>query len=380
MRKFHLAATATALFVSAASCGPERNNGVVLPNNGVTTNNGSTAGTNNGTISPNNGTGGTNNLTTSTNNGVDPNLGCATVEEFSNESFVVEREFRATESGEVVSCAGDVGEIATSGTYIARVTFEAATTVDIGVLALPDDQGGIPPRPVIEVRKGICDADETEVILCESNPSPSFEAEAGVPYFIVANGLADSAGLELSVDADIAKDCTPGETTCTDGTVEVCRATGVNPKLPCPGDCAGDGCAGETCDAPVTLSLVPNGPAEVLSGERLTFTNTWNAVDRPGCATDFPIPTPYPEFFVLVEGVSAGQTLVMDAADTDGRWAFFVIDSCEAAGCIAAYDFDEIDANVGRHPITEDGDVLVVIEGTDADEDRDFAMEIYLTE
>ena len=79
--------------------------------------------------------------------------------------------------------------------------------------------------------------------------------------------------------------------------------------------------------------------------------------------------------FVMVEGVQAGQTLVMDAEVSPGRFSFFVIDDCAANACIDAFEFDENSNNVGRYVAAADGDVLVVVEAMGADMDREFAIE-----
>ncbi len=357
----------TVALAISSGCGEDGNNGKII----TESNNSATNSDTNGETSTN---GDTNNDTDTNNAPVET---CAMVEEFSDQFVDVEREFFSSTEVERVSCFDTIGEIATDGAYVAKLRYSAPTPLTINAMGIENAGGGTPPRPVIEVRKATCDGGE--VLVCDNSSDIEIDAEADTTYYVVVNGLLDSGGVALQVDGS----CDAGTSTCSDGNVSLCTDDGDYRPIACPGDCADGGCQGDACMNPVVVTPEPNGDPVTLEGNRVTFSNTWDAEQRQDCevvdGAGSPI-TDGGEFFVLVEGVSAGQTVVMDAEDANGRYGFFVIDGCDADSCLGAYEFDQASLNRGEYVAPADGDVLVVVESLGPDMDREFAIDFSVTD
>lgn len=366
-------ATLAVLVLSA--CGPNNENPNIITDTTTRPNNETNNNTN---TSPNNTT---NNATNSTNNGtvVDPNEGCVDVEEFSDQQVSVQREFRPSGELDAVSCEMDVGEIATSGTYIARLQYSVATDVTITVDGIAADTGS-PPRPALEIRHAACADGAVEA--CATDREYSASLEANTPYYLIITGLLDSGGVALEIQADIPQ-CTAGETTCSEGIQSVCDNSGEFDDFVCPGGCMDERCGGDDCAAPLTVSPEPNGAAIVLEGNRQTFSSRWDAMGGTGCeleAGEPPAVSPWSEFWVLFEGITAGQTVILDAETSNDSYGFFVLDDCSATTCLAAGRFDSNDINRFTYTAAADGDVLVAVESMSDREDRDFTIEASVRE
>ena len=326
------------------------------------------------TVATNNAT--TNNATTGTNSGtVVPDM-CEVDEEFADESVQAERDLVPSEY--VVSCSEDVEEKATDGGYVAQLIFAETTDINIGVLGLPDDEGGFPPRPLVELLEGSCDGGRS--VLCGSMASATATLQANTPYYLVVNGLLTSGGIAITIDAETVG-CSPGEFVCVGETVNVCTNTGGTREIQCPTECGGRTCLGNSCPSPAVIAPVLNGEPVVLQSNRLVFTDNWDADGKMGCETvpdEGSFPTPGPEMFVVVEGVEAGQTVSFEASNQ--RFGFFVVDGCDATSCLGAYEFDANSRNRGEYTAATSGDVTVVMEAFGSDNDREFTVEVSLRE
>lgn len=345
------------------ACGPNNTSPNIINANNTnnTTQNNSNNSNNNNNSNNTSNSNNTNNMT------IDPNnetIGCEMleIETFEDESFEIEREFNASASVDILSCRSDVGELATSGSYVIRLLYSQDTTLDIDVAAISSGDG-IPPRPGAELRRASC-ADGAPVF-CDTTSSYSAMVEANTPYFLFLNGLLSSGGVSLAVDADGAV-CTPDEQTCNAGMVSTCNGDGsaVNESM-CAQDCAGDACAGDLCDTPFVVSPTPNGDPVVLSGARDAITPTWDAMQGAGCdplEEGLNFDTPWPEVFVRVENVAAGQRVIFDAEEGPGEAQFYVLESCAATTCVDAFAYDENLRNRGTVTAQTAGDVLVAVE------------------
>jgi hypothetical protein len=241
---------------------------------------------------------------------------------------------------------------------------------------------GAPPRPAVEVRSDACEAGD--VVACDSAPEFDLELDADTPYYVIVNGLLDSGGVALTIDATPQNTgCTPGEASCTDGVSTICKPDGTPLVTTCPGDCGGNFCGGDSCEMPVTVAPQLNGEPVVIESNRRAFSNQWDAMGGDGCESMMgdPAPnTPGPEFFLLIEGVEAGQTVVLDADQSTSSYGFYILENCTATTCVDAFVFDDNGANRGEFVAPDSGDVLVAVEAQGTDRDRDFIMEVSLTE
>lgn len=355
--------------MTSAGCGPDDNNQPPIeepPNN--TANN----DTNNST----------NNDTTATNNVIDnPDQECPQIEVFTDESFAVQREFYPSSKPTVLSCADDIGEIASNGAYIARVQYSAPTRAVITVAPIAAADQGRPPRPVLEIRGAACETGE--VAVCASASTHNMEFEADIPYYLILNGLLESGGVSLTVDATSAV-CTAGESSCEDGTFSICNAEGTGfETVACSDGCHEGRCAGDVCEAPIVVTPEPGGAPVLIEGNRATLTAQWDANNGAGCELyegQGPTATPGPELFVRVPGVTAGQRVLVDAEASELSYGFFVIDSCTATTCAAGFAFDANGLNRADYTATADGDVLFVVEALGTETRRDFTLEVSIVE
>jgi hypothetical protein len=366
-------------FVSLfAACGNGEENNVVANNtaNNTTTNNTVANNTTNNTVANNT----ANNTTVVTNN---PNELCdpELIEDIGSMSVAFDREFSASDALSIVSCFETVGEIATDGAHILKLQYPEETTITITLEPIAADGGGTPPRPAAELRSGACGESGT-VVFCDTAGRYVETLAANVPYYLVLNGLLASGGAEIEINAAVPA-CTPNETTCTDGVVSLCNPEGTATfDSECAGDCMGTGCAGDECTAPLAVAPTANGAAVVLAGNRSTWSSNWDAMEGAGCelVVGEPAPaTPGRDMFLLVQGVTAGQTVILDAEQSTLSYGFFVIDSCTATSCLAAFEFDSNASNRGEYVAPGNGDVLVAVEAFGDVTDRDFTIEVSLT-
>lgn len=352
--------------VGCSSCGNnnDENNVIIEKNNTNNSNN----ETNNETTTNNNNN--TNNLTTAREN-------CEMVEQFRDESVDVEREFYESTNVHALSCRQDIGEVATDGAYVVELIYTEQTRVTIGVTPIAGD-AGTPPRPAVEIRRAGCETGEA--VACDSAPTFEQELDANTPYYLIINGLLRSGGVGLTIDATPIG-CTAGEASCADGVETVCLPNGTPRETVCPGDCSGDVCGGNVCEMPVVVAPQADGPAIVVEGNRRSFSADWEATGACELQNGDPAPdTSGPEFFLLVESVSAGQTVLLDADESTSSYGFYVLEDCNATGCVDGFVFDEVGANRGEYVATEDGDVLVAVEAQGDDRDRAFVMEVSITQ
>ncbi len=323
-----------------------------------------------------------NNTTTSNNANNTVVIGnCEDVEDIGSMGLDDERPFRASAEVDALSCRLDVGELASNGADIIQLRYPEEMMVTFRVAALSTPQGN-PPRPGLELRRSDCESGA--VIFCGTDASYTEVLAANTTYFLIANGLLDSPGMDIRITARPVGGCTPGATMCADGMLSICRADGLDfETTACPTDCAGDVCTGSVCAAPIVIAPTLNGPAVVVQGTRKTFAANWDAMGGAGCEVEAgsgPATSPGPETFLLVEGVMAGQTLTLDAEISELSYSFFIVDSCTATTCLDAFAFDVMGFNRGTYVAPANGDVLVAFEANGTNTDRGFTLEVSLRE
>lgn len=377
-------ATRVALMVFFAAglsigCGPdEENNGIKPTNNG---NNGDMDAGNNGT---NNGNNGSNNGADAGNNGgadVDVDLppeGCEGVEiEDISQETTLERTYFPSAPGIIGACSEDVGEVNTTGAYIGKLEFPELTGLIIRTRSLMNDDGSRPPRPLAELRKGSC-GEPTGTEFCATDFEFQVTLEANTPYYLVLNGDLDSNGVSIEISPQTLM-CTPGESMCADGTIEICDVTGLDTNtFACPGDCfSATSCGGDSCVDAFEIQPAVDGDAVVVAGTLGQLENQWDAMERPGCTAfpdEPPVSTPGPEFFARIPGLTAGQRVIVDAEGSDGNYSFYVLSACDATECAAGFTFDPNGLNRGQYVVESDGDVNIAVEAWTGGDQKEYSV------
>ena len=151
--------------------------------------------------------------------------------------------------------------------------------------------------------------------------------------------------------------CTPGRTCADATTVLQCIQGFEEQTYGCGTACVDGECAGDSCDSAVEVTAGMS-----WSGDSPAFSNTLNFESQPTCGVDGieGIPTPGPELVLSFPGLTAGQTIVVDASMMDvNDNAIFVLSSCsDMTECLAASDIGD----TIRYTVDTDGDYFVVID------------------
>lgn len=199
------------------------------------------------------------------------------------------------------------------------------------------------------VNRGTC-LNGSEVV-CTIAESTQFVAEPGEEYFIVVQPDAgvDTGQFELALNLQPRECAVPGERTCMGDTIQICGQMGT---LECSGGCTGGRCDGESCDNPIEITA-----AMTLNGAARAHVDDYNFADRASCGS---IDTPGQDFVLSFPGLTAGQTIVVDASQNDDLdHAIFVSDNCNAtAECLASIDLgDRLE-----YVVENDGDHFVIVD------------------
>lgn len=363
---------AALLLVAAAACGPEPDRPRVIPDDGT---NGSSTGTNNGTTSTP-----TNNGTTSTNNGTTAaNDACADVE-CEPDRMCVKGVCVLADLGVACRDAEDLGELDVSGPVTIagdttgfsdsltttcaaddgfsgadrayRFTVPSAVRVD----AVLQTSSGI--DWVAEVRTGGCES-TASVLTCSDNEQFPFVAQPGIDYWLVVEPYAgiDEGAFELDLSFT-AQQCTPpGGRTCDGDDVLVCQGGTSQARHACATGCAGGGCGGDSC----ATAYAVDGPV-TLSGDTSAYSETLDFGGQASCSMDGDqgISTPGSEVVLLLRGLTAGETVTVDASTNDDNDnAIFVQETCgDSNVCLAAQDLEDR----LEFQVPADGDYYVVID------------------
>ncbi len=388
MNRFHLVAVAAAL--ALAACGPEeeRNPNNVIPgNNGVDnngsnngtggSNNGTTAGTNNGTAGSNNGTGGGQ----CGEAGCDPDqrcvrdvcvdgalkVACEEPQDVGTLDVATSHSFSGSTAeyadSLLTACGGTAERSGPDYAFQFQVSETATATATLTTTAAIDF--------VIEVRGDECDGEDVG-LLCSDSADVQFLVEAGRTYFVVVepgSGI-DRGDFDLALEFSAGPACTPvGGATCDAGEVTRCRANG-EVVSSCADACSGDGCLGDTCEAPIVVS-----GSMTFSGDAQAYTNSVDFDDQPTCSTNGDgIASIGSEVVLSLPGLTAGQTVTVDGSTDDVDQAIFVQQTCgDSAECLAAVDLgDRLTFDV-----TADGDYFVVVDRLDVqDKPFNFTVDI----
>ncbi len=372
MKRMMLLACAVSM-VAVYGCGPDDEGNNIITTNGVpnsTTPNNAT--TNSST--PNSTTG--NNVIVVGDCNVQRNLGVL------GDLLEVDGEFDASDENSLTGCAGDNPMGETDGSAILAFELDVPRRISVQVDGVPlfnNDEPVIPPDPSWEIRSAPCDTGD--VPLCSVNRTEEFELPIG-KYFLVIDGRLDSGGYEVLIESEELV-CMPGSATCSNDQVERCVMGTALETFPCFDTCSSDtACTGDTCEDIVSVTIAANGAPYTISGHRRAQSNTWTALDRNGCELfqgDPPPDTQGVDLFVRIEGLTAGQTLNIDAERSDGNYAFFILADCAATSCLHAADFDGNSENKTSWNVTSSGSVVLVVEALGTTE-REIEIDVSVAE
>lgn len=364
--------------IVTGGCGEPEDDGsrnILSPNNSTATN----ADTNNGN-GPNNAT---NNATTGTANG-DPNNGfgqeCADVvcedpDRRCVKGVCVRSELKVAceeyqDLGEVdlrqmVTATGDTDGFAdaietgcgsTDGFSGAENAFRF--TVPAPARVSFDLQSTAAIDWAIEVRGDDCGSSAAQVA-CSDVEQFDFLAEPGIEYFILvepATGI-DRGAFQIAMSFEELVCSPPASRSCDGDDLIVCQAGTSKARYGCGTGCSTDRCDGDTCDNVFEVTASAS-----FTGDTQGFVNALDFASQPSCSSGGQqgIATPGPEIVLSLPGLTAGQTVTIDASMSDNNDnGIFVLDSCDdTSGCLASNDIEDIlvwDVEVA-------GDYFVVID------------------
>lgn len=310
---------------------------------------------------------------------VDPTEGCTQVRELdANDLGMIEREFEQIFGYSTPSCEG---EATPTGAYIYQLEFDESTQVTVDLRGIPKMEGEIviPPQPILEIRKGSCQANP-EIVSCEAQRSHTFVAEPGVPYFLVVAGELDSGGytIEFSTNAAV---CEVGPTECSEASFKNCIQGSELEEWSCTQTCRNEAtCNANVCTDALELDLLVGGAPVVVNGHRNAYSSGWTAQARQGCETEDGVEspdTPGVETWIRIPNVLTGQKVVLDATEDNENYGFFLQSDCADQGCISAGVFDTLGDNRHEYTAESDGDILVAIESLGPSQ-QDFAIRVSL--
>lgn len=274
----------------------------------------------------------------------------------------------------IVSCGDFYEDSDLSGAYVLEFDVEnpvrLAWTID--PVAPPGNQFELPPKPLVELRRGDACGRPERLTYCGEERTNSFDLVADTRYFMVINGKRGST-FELTLDRQELA-CVQGPDTCADGAITRCISELAIETYGCVGECLDESaCQADSCQT--ALRVDPAG-GMTLAGHRSAYTNEFDADGLTGCSPSVPgedgNATPGVDVFVELTNLMAGQEVTIDASAASGNYAFFVLDACDASACLHAGALDDAFENRTTWTVPSGiSDAILVVEaqGTTA---RDF--------
>ncbi|MGM0558221.1 MAG: hypothetical protein ACQEVA_17685 [Myxococcota bacterium] len=384
MRRFGKIALAVVMSMAlgvGAGCGPEEgNNGNNLPNSN--TDGGLDAGDTTDDGSGDDGT--TDDTDDGTTEDVDEGDGIigqsceARPEDLGTlavgDSLDLEREFRVRPEGTESSCAEPETR---AGVYVLEMVFEETSKIQLGLFA------SAASSPVMEMRAGEC-LERGMPEFCGEQPSRTAVVEPNTSYYIFIQGSADSEAGDFRLTVDVQEAaCGPSDEVCQDGAQQFCPSGDQLETRSCVNDTCGstEACTGETCTEAIPVDLSASA-SQTFTGGRYAYANDWNALDRANCALDDTGPggdTPQEDIFFEVSGHSQGDNVVFNAEEGQTNFGFFILDACDAPGCIdAGAAADPLAPNEFSWRATTADPIYVVADVLGPRRDRSFEITITL--
>lgn len=237
----------------------------------------------------------------------------------------------------------------------------------------------------IEVLRGRCDGTGTS-LFC--GPFDNFERvlEPDTTYYMVVQGSEDTGNAHFSVQYNLQSAvCAPGPSSCADGTVQYCKASGES-QVPreCIGGCLDDTtCSADACADAMAVDLASQSGPQTISGDQVVYYDDWNAEGRDGCSTSGDSapggPSPGVDAFLKLSGVQAGDTITFDATNSETSLGFYVLDACDAQACTTAGAWDLDGNNRFEWSAQAGGEFYVVVEALGNTRDRSFEFTVERT-
>lgn len=162
-----------------------------------------------------------------------------------------------------------------------------------------------------------------ESLCFDSNSNVSVNAGETV-YLVIEQyvGRGNDFSLELTATPE---SCTPGDTVCSGGTLEVCGGGSSTLSYACADTCTA---AGDQCDGGLCANAIAVSASASFSGNLGAYPSNLNFESNTDCTIDgTPVPTPGAEVIFKLESLNAGQ--VVSIAAGSNRAMFFMTD-CQA--------------------------------------------------
>lgn len=212
---------------------------------------------------------------------------------------------------------------------------------------------------VLGLYEGSCD--DPQRIKCEDSRADVFVAEPGVTYFLAVEPLDPSVEASFSLSlATTALECAPmGATSCDGDRVNRCESGFTEVTYSCAYACQNTACGADICDNAIEVA---GAGSETFTGSYVGYGSNFNFQNRDDCTgASVGVNTPGQDLVFFLPGLSAGQTVTIDASGDDFQEGIFVLEgACSQQATCAAGGLD-VDG-ILDWTVETDGDYYVVID------------------
>jgi hypothetical protein len=209
-----------------------------------------------------------------------------------------------------------------------------------------------------EIRTSNCENADS-ALACLTNDTHTFYTAAGVDYYLIIEPTDASqiAPAQVTLTATEAACAPPGASSCNGTTREICFVSDGIQSKECADACNDGYCVGDTCSELISVS----GSAS-FSGDSDAYRNRFDFAGEPTCTSGGTTGLSSPGYDVAFEliDLTAGQTVSVDASNTNADNYIFVLDSCSETGpCLTAQGFG---SELSGWEVPSDGDYVVVVD------------------
>ncbi|MGM0557394.1 MAG: hypothetical protein ACQEVA_13510 [Myxococcota bacterium] len=209
-----------------------------------------------------------------------------------------------------------------------------------------------------EIRTADCESADS-ALACLTNDTHTFYTAAGLDYYLILEPTdADQiAPVEVTLTATEVACAPPGASSCDGTTREICFVTEGIQSRECADACDAGYCTGDTCSDLITVSASAS-----FSGDSDAYRNRFDFSGEPSCSSGGTTGLSSPGYDVAfqLEALTAGQTVTVDATNTNADNFIFVLETCSEAGpCLTGQGFG---SKLSNWEVPSDGDYVVVVD------------------
>jgi hypothetical protein len=209
-----------------------------------------------------------------------------------------------------------------------------------------------------EIRTANCENSEA-ALACLTNDEHFFYTTAGLEYYLIfePRDAQAVAPVEVTLTATEAPCAPPGASTCNGDTREICFISEGIQQKDCAASCNDGFCEGDTC-----AGLIDVAASMSFSADSDAYRDRFNFEGDDTCSSGGSTGLASPGYDVAfqVTGLTAGQSLTVDASNTNADNYIFVLDACNTSGpCVTAQGFG---SKLSNWEVPSDGDYVVVVD------------------